>query len=277
MMKIRADLHNHLRTSSKFIEGDFNAAINKAREELGEGGIFGMVNFADARYEEFIGLRGYERAPLGDNSNGVYIPDKKIIIVKGQEVPTREGHLLVLGLGRDIHLKNHRSLEDTIKEARDNGAITIADHPFYLSGIGKSLLEEEGLLNQLDAIEVHNGEAAFGFPIGPIPFEANPRSSGLYPIAKHLNPHLGAISSSDGHSFYELGSSWTQIKQPNLESKTEFIPSLRDAIRGSDMDTPMKKSNSYCGAIDHIADLIFIAKIAPKIGLKSKFETYRPE
>jgi len=273
---VKVDLHNHLRTSSIFRNRDFNKTIDIVAKRLGKGGILGLINFSDKRYEAFIGLKGYDRDYVGKNKNGIYIPDKDVLIVKGQEVPTKQGHLLVLGLEYETHLKGKRPFEDTLKEARDNNGIILVDHPFYLSGLGEYLENNLELLKNIDAIETHNGEAAFGFPIGPFPYQANKKAQEFYERVKSDYPHLGAIASSDGHSMYEIASSWTEIEMPKF-GESCFIDSLRESIRKTNLDTPNKMKGSVVGTIDHMTDLTFIVKIAPKIGLGRFFETERPE
>lgn len=267
MAKVRADLHNHLRTSSRSSEPDFNRTIDTAAERLGNGAVVGVINFADKRYEHFTGLGGYGRVYVGEKNNGVYVPSKNVLIIKGQEVPTKEGHILVLGLGKDVHLKSGRNLQDSLSEARDNEGIIIADHPFYAYGIGSHLEANPSILQYFDAIEVHNGEAVFGIPKTPFPYKANIRAQEFYDRIKRDFPHLGALSSSDGHSIYELGRSWTEIDSLDLEDKTNFTPSLRDSIRKTNSQTPKKKSKAVLGALDHIADLILINQIGFRIGL----------
>lgn len=115
MRIVKADLHNHLRTRSR-MSGLFNRTIDTARQKLGRGGVIGLVNFSDRRYENFSGERGYERQDMG---NALYTPVQDILVVKGQEVPTQDGHLLVLGLEKDKHLKENRTLHDSVKEAKD--------------------------------------------------------------------------------------------------------------------------------------------------------------
>jgi len=88
-----------------------------------------------------------------------------VIVIKGQEVPTTEGHLLVLGIDHNRHLKEHKSLEYTLKEARNCNGTVIIDHPFYLNGLGNHLRKNLKLFDYIDAIEIHNGEASFGLPI----------------------------------------------------------------------------------------------------------------
>ena len=276
MAKVKADLHNHLRTSSRSYDVDFNRAIDIATRRLGDGAIFGVVNFADKRYEHFTGLRGYERVYVGEKNNGIYVPQQNVLVIKGQEVPTNEGHILVFGLGKDVHLKQYRTLQDTLKEAVDNNGVVIVDHPFHSHGLGNYLESNPSTLKSIDAIEVHNGEGAFGIPKTPFPYGANRKAQEFYDRIKRDFPHLGALASSDGHSMYELGRSWTEIDGLNLEEKTNFVNSLRKSIRNTNSQTPKRKKNAVFGAIDHLIDLAFIVKVAPKLGLGKLFETDRP-
>jgi hypothetical protein len=256
-MKSKASLHEHLRTGSNLQPEDFNIAINLAAARLGSYGIFAMTNFEDKRYEQFTSLRGYDRYPIGENQSAIYVPDKMILIVKAQEVPTKQGHLLCLGLGHSQHLKPNQSLEDTIKATIDLGAIRIADHPFFISGIGPYLETHPELIGLFDAIETHNGEAFYG----------NKNAERFYSSLGWDHYQLGALSSSDGHSFHELAKSWTEINFPDITDSKEFIPSLRKAIKATDLQTNQKNHTSYAGAVKHIAKLAFMAKVAPKLGL----------
>ncbi len=267
--KVKADFHNHIRTASRLSEDDFNRAIETAYQRLGDGGTFGMINFNDKRYEKLISLGGYEREYIGEYRNAVYVQNDSgdgILVVKGQEVPTKQGHLLILGLGYDEHIKQNRTIEDTIKEAKDKNATIVLDHPFFreVGGAGYYFREKPCLLSDIDAIEVHNGEAA----IRPL---ANWRARNLFNTI--VTYPTGALSSSDGHSLYELGKSWTEINEIDREN---FSESLRKSVQNT------KKANrenysSKIGAIDHMTDMFFVSKVAPKIKLGWMFETERPE
>ena len=57
-------------------------------------------------------------------------------------------------------------MEETLKKAKDNNGIIIIDHPFYMEGTGNYLEKNSKLLENIDAIEIHNGEASFGLPLG---------------------------------------------------------------------------------------------------------------
>lgn len=236
MRTVKADLHNHLRTTSYFREGDFNRAVDIGQKRLGEGGIFGVVNFSDTRYEKFSELKGYERVFVGEEENGVYVPERDILIVKGQEVPTRSGHLLVMGLPKNKHIKERRTLVDTISEARDKRGIVIADHPFYRDGIGHTLLASPELIEGIDAIESFNGEAALWIP-KLTPGRANRKAEKFsdyvrgYTFSRAMK-RLGRLTSSDGHSFLELGRCWTALEvsdDHNEFNNTNFRAAVRSA------------------------------------------------
>ncbi len=273
MEKIKADLHNHLRTSSILEDSDFNNSIDAAYKKLGNGACFGLINMHDRRYEKFADLKGYDREYIGENKNAIYIPEKDVLVVRGQEVATKQGHLLVLGLGYEVHLKNSASLEDTLKKARNNNGIIIADHPFYMEGTGNYLEKNLNLLKYFDAIEVHNGESAFGLPVGPFSRNANEKAQEFYSMIKKDYTHLGAIASSDGHSIKEIGSSWTEIDKP--ERNKNFIYSLRDYIRNTDLETRKKMGCSVFGSVEHLSELVGIIA-SEKIGYKG-FKTERPD
>ena len=268
--KVKADLHNHLKSSSRLDDSYFNLAIDIASERLGPGGTFGMINFDDKRYERFIRSHGYERVYVGENRNAVYVPEKDILIVKGQEVPTQQGHLLILGLGYDEHMKQHQSLEFTLEEARGKNATIILDHGFSrLAGGAGEYLRQRGnhpLLEQIDAIEVHNGEVSL-FP--PSNLQAQLFYNGISTY------ETGAISTSDGHSLYELGTSWTEIDEINRENKKYFLKSLKESVRNTRY-AQMKKYRSLIGAIDHGLDMKLWIPLISAIGLGRLFDTERP-
>jgi len=266
---VNLDIHNHLKTSSKFKGKDFNRAVDIASKRLGPGAILGMVNFADNRYEDLISLPGDEREDIG---NAVYVPEKDVLIVKGQEVPTQQGHLLVIGLEKGKHLKGKRILTDTIKEAKDNNGIIIVDHPFYIDGIGKILLENPELLKDIDAIEMINGEAYFYFP-PKLPARANQKAIRFCNNLRGEGHNIGNIVSSDGHSFYEIGRHYTRIIEPNRTTSETLTESLRKEIRDAPINGyHLSELFGVLGAIDHIADLVTIIGLS-KFGIKKPFET----
>lgn len=257
MRKVNADLHNHLKTGSDMSTIDFNQVIDLARERLGPGGILGIVNFSDNRYEQFSNKEGYKRV---DFDCGFYVPEKDILVIKGEEVATKQGHLLVLGLRKNRQLHHGKDLEETINEATNENGVVVADHPFTYSGIGEQLRKVSniegvksypGLLERLDAIEVHNGEAAL------LPF-ANKRAQEFFRRIGHFYQRPGALISSDGHSLREIGSSYTTLNMPDYNEITSsdlLTDNLRKAIQGHKEYTG-KMTNTRLMALAHLFSLI---------------------
>lgn len=254
---INADLHYHRKTSSN-MKGTFNSTIDTAQKRLGPGGLLALVNFQDSRYERFSEEAGYERKKFG---NAIYVPQKDILVIRGQEIPTKEGHILVLGLNRGNHLKSGRPLLDTLNEAVDNNGITVADHPFYVEGIGPFLAENyKDTIECLDAIEGYNSQASLYIP-GLTTANANKEAQLAYNFIQHNAQHLGFISVSDGHSLSELGRSYTTLQMPHYEDiKNGYTlrNNLREAIRKSKPQNCIMKPAKF-GALCHLGALAVLA------------------
>ena len=274
-MKVNADLHNHLKTRSDRLGINFNRAIDVARERLGAGGIIGVVNFDDFLYEQFSDLEGYERKNFG---NGFYVPEKDILVVKGQEVPTMQGHLLVLGLQGGKHLKSG-DVEDVIEEATLGHGIIIADHPFYRDGIGKYLeglaREKVSYLNIFDGIEVYNNSAELWIPF-LTPSKANRKAGEFFDIWKE-RADIGALITSDGHSLAELGKCCTQLEMPSYDE----ISDSRSLVRV--LSESIRQSRGY-GRIENLiypavlhAGALALYKVKDKIFTRSFSYPDKPE
>ena len=252
MKEIKTDLHNHLASFS--YKGNFNKVVDITKKKLGKGGILGITNYNDFRYENFMRLRkGYKIQNIG---NAFYIPEKEILVVKGQEVLTKQGHVLVLGLKEDFNLQNKRTLEDSLKQAKDNNGITIAVHPFFIWGIGNYLRKNSKLLKYFDGFEVHDGEAFYG----------NKNAEIFYNLIKD-DYDIGALSFSDGHSLYEIGSSYTLLEQPDFRNSERLIESLRKSIKQHEDYSKDRQHFSKLGSLDHSMDTIGMIALM-KLGKK---------
>jgi len=263
-MKIKADLHTHFSTLGDIGDNIFDKAINTAQKNLGIGGIFAAVNGQNVekdlgRYENFLKQCG--RTKVVDLDNAFYVSGKNIYVVKGQEVFTQGGHILILGLNYGKNLKDYKTLEDSLKEARDYNGIIIADHPWFIDGIFKKGNFKSKVISQLDGVEVHNGEAWI-----PIPGNSNKKAQEYYNdlIKEHLN--IGAISASDGHSVREIGSSYSVLEQPDFSSPEKLIETLRKSIREHKDWKDDKQTNSYWGGINHAFKLAPL-RLASKLGM----------
>jgi len=269
---VRADLHNHLKTGGSLPRTiDVNQVIDKARVRLGRQGVLGVINyFPSKRYEDFVQDGTYMRRDIG---NALYFPDKQIIVVKGEEVEARlpggcgQVDLLFFGVDKNKHPQHGRILSDAIKEARDLGALVGADHSFHHSGIGPYLENNPDLLGALDFFGVHNGEAAIWLPGYS---KANKKAQQFFNMVrkyhKELRHTLGKLVSSDGHSKFEIGSSYMEIKKLDLTDRNTIVSSLKEGlIYAANNDLPDKRYNSYFGAAKHIAEWA-VRKMGVKLG-----------
>ncbi|MBI2452166.1 hypothetical protein HYV50_03760 [Candidatus Pacearchaeota archaeon] len=259
METIKADLHNHFTTKSRVL--DANKVADRVYEALGNGGICALVNYDDRRFEGFA-----ERAePIGNRlGNAVYFHDRNVLVIKGEELSTQQGDLLVLCLEEGKHLTQRKNLEDSLKEANDHNGIIILPHPYFHSRVGGTIEQNPKYFDYIDGIEIHNGNASR---------KANIRAQWLAGKTNFNNAcekylHIGWLASSDGHSFKEVGSSYTILKLPNIKfsSSEGIIKELRNAIRlgGS---YGYKKNYSMLGFIQHIS-IITPMFLLLKLGIK---------
>ena len=269
----QADFHNHWTTKSRVID-PFDAS-SKIWIELGTDGIAGLVNYGDRRYEACAEeAKKYES--IINTGNALIVPSLigYVLILKGEEVPTADGDLLIMGTREGIHLKAGRSLEDTMKEARDENGVIIITTPYSgikRSNLGNRIKENPKLIEYVDAVEVHNGEAREA---------TNRKSLELHQWAlcrelksiENIKPSqkIGAVSSSDGHSYHEVGRSYTRIKIPQLEelkTANQVTDAIREGVRNSLFARDLNKESSKVGAVTH-ASIIAYMILADKLGIK---------
>jgi len=203
-----------------------------------------FTNFVDSRYEDlkntYRSLRtNYEMQDLG-RLFYVYNGEELFTVIKGQEIPTKQGHILTVGATGDI--QNYKDIEETLKEARDKDAIIIADHPFtsVWGGIGKENLEE--YLDKWDAIEVFNSQN-----IALVPFLSflDQRRSNDYAQSFADKHNLAGVATSDSHRLNEIALSYITFKREiNYYDADLVISSLRDLIRKKEFEN-VKRYNSW--------------------------------
>jgi predicted metal-dependent phosphoesterase TrpH len=82
---------------------------------------------------------------------------KEYIVIVGQEILTKEGHIVGLGLKKRII--DYQSAQETINHIHRQGGIAVAIHPFLpLGGVGSKAISLS-----IDAIEVYNGSIGIFF------------------------------------------------------------------------------------------------------------------
>ncbi len=132
-----------------------------------------------------------------------------LIVIPGMELSTRNGHLLVLGIRRD--LPSGLSIDETIKMAKELGATTIVPHPFQIFRNGIRALKGR----DIDAIESFNSKYIFGF-------------SNF--IAKNIakRRQIGVTGGSDSHKVETVGYGYTVVDANNGASTGDILTAIKE-------------------------------------------------
>jgi predicted metal-dependent phosphoesterase TrpH len=72
-----------------------------------------------------------------------------ILFIPGMEIQAKEGHIIGLGLTEDV--ENFLSVEETLKNIRDQGGLSVAPHPYDIKNDGV-----KDLCMKADSVEVFN-------------------------------------------------------------------------------------------------------------------------
>lgn len=259
---VNADLHNHFCTSHQ-MNGLLGKILGRVRCSGKSPAMLGVIDFNNfGEQSRFTQLKREAGDRAYDFGNALYFPIQDVLLVKGQEVPTKEGHLLVVGLDEKQHLRPDESFDYSIRAAQDYNGITIVDHPFSPNGgLGSFLMANRKYLERLDAWEVHNGEAVLFWG-------ANRKANDTYKEEIQGKYNIGALSGSDGHSIYEIGRSSTCLDMPaysSLNSGKDLTNTLRNAIKSK--NNSQTKKPAIIGALNHIADLATLMALS-KIGIR---------
>lgn len=145
------------------------------------------------------------------------------LILRGIEVTTREGHILVFGL--DSFDKKMKNLETLRLIAKNENAVMFAAHPFrrpiypqrgygdWELTIPVELAANRRIFNFVDGLEVFSNRS-------------EPEES-LISLKVGQYRNLKTIAGSDAHEFKKVGSSAT-VFPCNITDESNFIEALRD-------------------------------------------------
>ncbi len=271
----RFDLHGHGWEREKC--PNVRKALKIAQKNLGVGGVFGLANSQwgrtydekpdyDKRYELFLEdcLRTFNsrnievNGPSAEKSNLFYIKSKGIYVLKTQEMEFPEGHFLFLGVSNGKNLKQ-RSFRESLKEARDLGYSVQVNHPYFMSKAGEYLENNLDVLEYVSAIEVFNGEAVFG----------NLRARAFYEFYT-IDKAVGATSSSDSHSIFEIGNSYTLLPEIDFQKNSDVINKALEYTLRTHRDWKGDEQNiSFRGFMRHacyFGGRLILSKVGVKLG-----------
>jgi predicted metal-dependent phosphoesterase TrpH len=200
------------------------------------------------KYAEFNGLDGFAICDHDRIEGGFACVKRaqelgsKMIVIPGVEVSSSKGHILVLGVHKPI--KPGLSPEETIKKARQQGAVVIIPHPFKVTSHGIGYIE--GL--DADAIEVLNSRCVTDGPNN----KARKASEELgFPMA----------GGSDAHEAEMVGISYTEI-----DTDATTVEEVLDAIRAGKTSPGGRKT-----PVSFVVKQMFIGhmnKITRRLGMR---------
>ncbi|MEJ2727020.1 MAG: PHP domain-containing protein [Deltaproteobacteria bacterium] len=144
--------------------------------------------------------------------------EHQFLILRGNEITTNQGDMLVFGLDEDI--KRIISVESLRQKVMAVKGFMIAAHPFrgFLTfdaahlGMTPQKAMQSPLFKQVDALEVLNGKVT-------------PRENEFaYQVAKGL--HLPTTGGSDAHEVFEVGQYATRFSRP-IQNEAELVQALK--------------------------------------------------
>ncbi len=180
----RADMHVHTLAS------DGTSSVREILDRVEADGFLDIVAIAD---HDRIDAALAARQMAGDLGLGVHV-------VVGEEISSREGHLLALFLEQPVPAL--RSLRWTIEAVHDQGGLAIPAHPmvpYPLCAQGftlRRLLARDDPASRPDAIETFNPTALGKY--------------GHAAVVRFAEEHrLPQVGNSDAHATAAVGAAWT--------------------------------------------------------------------
>ncbi|ABK14578.1 MAG: PHP domain-containing protein [Methanothrix sp.] len=128
---------------------------------------------------------------------------KEMIIIRGAEIDTSEGHLIVLGV--DEMPEKGLTPEETIEEAHDLGGIAVLPHPYHL------FRHSIGRIPPVDAVEVCNSKYILGL-------------SNLRAMLEARRRRIPMVAGSDAHVAETVGLGVTIL---NAASEDDVLDEIR--------------------------------------------------
>ncbi len=199
-MKSRIDIHIH----SKF-SGDTDSEPEETLIHAMQAGLDGVA---------FTEHYSYEASEFVEELRKPY--KKEIMIFRGVELSSADGHCLVFGVNTDLLSIKDASMEEVVRVVNEEGGVVIPTHPFRgNNSIGDRVKD----LNGICAIEGHNGYSHY--------------SQNLEAVKTAEEIGLPYTGGSDAHVPNEAGACYTEFD--NEVTYDNFLDLLRGgAYKGVD-------------------------------------------
>ncbi len=189
----RIDLHIHSKLS-----GDSDSEPEEIIERALEMGLDGIAFTEHYSYEASEPVE-----PLKEKYKD------RILILRGVEFSSKEGHCLVFGFNTDRHLEKYTPVAELIEIVQSAGGVVIPSHPFRgINSMGELIRDLKGLF----AIEGFNGYNRHSLNLRAID------------LAEELG--IAFTGGSDAHEAHEVGQCFTEFFDPLTEEN--FITLLKE-------------------------------------------------
>jgi len=199
-MSIKLDLHVHSESRGRIFINE-QQLVNSLRQNRLDG--VAITNFNDI-------------------SHAVWLKEKieDYIVIVGQEIWTKDGH--IVGLGLKERIADAMDVEKTIQEIHRQGGIAVAVHPYLYLGLGKKMASVS-----IDAVEVYNALTGVAFIHNYLARRT----------AERLNlPQLASTDISDARF---IGRSYTEVITDDKASVLESIRAGRVKLFKRAMPVPI--------------------------------------
>ncbi len=164
------------------------------------------------KYAEKIGLKFIS---ISDHNYFREYKSDRVIMVPGEEVSSRDGHILALFIQEPI--PSGLSQEETVERIHNAGGIAVLAHPFrFVNGVRKKAVDV------YDAIEIKNSRCG----------------KGCNRKAKNLSDKWndGYSVGSDAHFLFEVGRVWMEIPDGDIEDIRKAILAKNVTANGKDLN-----------------------------------------
>src|SRR3989344_4000830 len=105
------------------------------------------ASFEALKKNEYGGERILKKGSYEDLGCVLKFPKKGIYVIRGEEISTKQGHVLAVGIEKAI--RPGMDISDTCREIKQQSGIAIIAHPYFLNGVGEK--------NITKLIESNNG------------------------------------------------------------------------------------------------------------------------
>ena len=187
-MEVRADLHVHTAHSA-----DGREAVRRVVRHAKKIGL-GAIAITDHNV-----ITAWSEALEEGKKDG-------IIIIRGEEVSSSEGHILAYGIHERI--RKDMSPEETVEAIHEQGGVAVAAHPYRpTNGIGPDVVRKV----DFDAVETLN----FGSP--------SRQNAKAERLARERG--LPMVGGSDAHTLEDIGKAYTVFL--DVESEEDILEEIR--------------------------------------------------